>query len=49
MLDKPSVETRNKIRVAGKIGMHILNSTGREGVAQGTTEQRKGHFLMLGV
>ena len=32
-LDKPSVEPHDKIRVAGKPTMHILKSTGREGVA----------------
>ena len=49
MLDKPSVEPHDKIRVAGKTSMHILKSTGREGVGRGTVEQRRGHFLMLGV
>ena len=49
MLDKPSVEPHDKIRVAGKPTMHILKSTGREGVARGTVEQRRGHFLVLGV
>ena len=49
MLDKPSVEPHNKIRVVGNPAMHILKSIGREGVARGTVEQRKGHFLMLGV
>ena len=49
MLDKPSVEPHDKIRVAGKPAMHILKSTRREGVAQGIMEQRRGHFLMLGV
>ena len=33
VLDKPSVEPRNKIRVVGKPSMHILKSTGREGVS----------------
>ena len=33
VLDKPSVEPHNKIRVASKPAMHILKSTGREGVA----------------
>ena len=49
VLDKPSVEPHNKIRVAGKPAMHILKRTGREGVARGTMEQRRGHFLVLGV
>ena len=49
MLDKPSVEPHDKTRVAGKPAMHILKSTRREGVARGTVEQRKGHFLVLGV
>ena len=49
MLDKPSVETHNKIRVAGESDLHILKSPGREGVARGTAEQRKGQFLVLGV
>ena len=49
MLDKPSVEPHNKIRVAGKLAMHILKSTGREGVSQGIVEHRRGHFLVLGV
>ena len=49
MLDKPSVEPHDKIRVAGKPAMHILKSTGREGVALGTVEQRRGHFNVLGV
>ena len=48
-LDKPSVKPHNKIRVAGKSALHILKSTGREGVARGTVEQRRGHFLLLGV
>ena len=34
MLEKPSVEPQNKIRVAGKPTMHILKSTGREGGAE---------------
>ena len=49
MLDKPSVEPHDKIRVVGKPAMHILKSTGREGVSQGNVEQRRGHFLVLGV
>ena len=49
MLDKPGVEPHNKIRVVGEPTLHILMSTGREGVAQGTMDQRRGHFLMLGV
>ena len=49
MLDKPSVEPHNKTRVVGEPAMHIMKSTGREGVAQGIVEQRRGHFLMLGV
>ena len=47
MLNKPSVEPHDNIRVVGKLAMHILKSTGREGVAQGTVEQRMGHFLVL--
>ena len=49
MLDKPSVGPHNKIRVPGKPAMHILKIIGREGVARGTVEQRRGHFLVLGV
>ena len=49
MLDKPSVEPHDKIRVAGKPAIHILKSTGSEGVARGTMEQRRGQFLVLGV
>ena len=49
MLDKPSVEPHDKIRLASKSAMHILKSTGREGVSRGTVEQRRGHFLVLGV
>ena len=49
MLDKPSVEPYNKIRVASEPTMYILKSTKREGVAQGTMEQRRGRFLVLGV
>ena len=49
MLDKPSVEPHNKIRVACEFSLHILKSTGREGVSRGTMEQRRGHFLELGV
>ena len=49
MLDKPSVEPLDKITLAGKPTMHILKSTGREGVGRGTEEQRRGHFLVLGV
>ena len=49
MLDKPSVEPHDKIRVASKLAMHILKSKGREGVSQGTVEQRRGQFLVLGV
>ena len=49
MLDKPSVEPHDNIGVASKLAMHILKSTGREGVAQGTVQQRRGHFLVLGV
>ena len=33
VLDKPSVEPHNKIRVVGEPAMHILKSNGREGVA----------------
>ena len=33
VLDKPSVEPHNKIRVVGEPAMHILKSTGREGIA----------------
>ena len=49
MLDKPGVEPHSKIRVAGEPAIHILKRTGREGVARGTVEQRRGHFLVLGV
>ena len=49
MIDKPGVETHNKIRVVGEPTLYILKSTGREGVARGTVEQRRGHFLVLGV
>ena len=49
MFDKPGVEPHNKIRVVGEPALHILKSTGREGVARGTVEQRRGHFLVLGV
>ena len=38
MLDKPSVEPHNKIRVVGEPAMHILKSTRREGVAGATVE-----------
>ena len=48
-LDKPSVEPHSKIRVAGKSALHILKSIRREGIAQGTVEQRRGYFLVLGV
>ena len=33
VFDKPGVEPHNKIRMVGKPAMHILKSTGREGVA----------------
>ena len=49
MLDKPSVEPHNKIKVDGESALHILKSTGREGATQGTMEHRRGHFLVLGV
>ena len=49
MLDKASVEHHNKIRVASESALHILKSTGREGVSRGTMEKRRGQFLMLGV
>ena len=49
MLDKPGVEPHSKIRVVGEPAMHIMKSIGREGVARGTVEQRRGHFLLLGV
>ena len=49
VLDKPSVEPHNKIRVVGEPAMHILKITGREGVVRGIVEQRRGHFLVLGV
>ena len=49
MLDKPSVEPHDKIRVDSKPIMHIMKSTGREGVARGIVEQRRGHLLVLGV
>ena len=43
------MEPHSKIRVAGESALHILKSTGREGVSRGTVEQRRGHFLVLGV
>ena len=49
MFDKLGVEPHNKIRVDGESNLHILKRTGREGVARGTVEQRRGHFLVLGV
>ena len=49
MLDKLGVELHHKIRVVGEPFMHILKSTGREGVARGIVDQRRGHFLVLGV
>ena len=49
VLDKPSVEPHNNIRVAGEYALHILKRTGREGVSRGAVEQRSGHFLVLGV
>ena len=49
MLDKPSVEPHNKIRVVGESALHNLKSTRREGVSQGTVEHRRGHLLVLGV
>ena len=49
MLEKPSVEPHNKIRVVGKPTMNILKSTGREGVSGATMEQIRGLFLVLGV
>ena len=49
MIDKPSVEPHNKIRVASESSLQILKRTGREGVSRGTVEQRIGHFLVLGV
>ena len=49
MLDKPGVEPHNKIRVVGELALHIRKSTRREGVARGNVEQRRGHFLVLGV
>ena len=49
MLDKCSLEPHDKIRVVGESSMHILKSTGREFVAYGNGEQRRGHFLVLGV
>ena len=33
VLDKPSGEPHNKIRVVGESAMHILKRTGREGVS----------------
>ena len=36
VLDKPSVEPHDKIRLAGEPTIHILKSTGREGVARKT-------------
>ena len=32
-LDKPGAKPHSKIRVAGEPAMHILKSTGREGVS----------------
>ena len=49
MLEKPSVKLHNKIRVVGKPTMHILKSTGREGVTGAIVEQRRALFLVLGV
>ena len=49
MLDKLGVELHNKIRVVGEPALRISKSTGREGVAQGTVEQKMRHFLVLGL
>ena len=49
VLAKTSVEPHNKIIVDVESTFHILKSTGREGVSQGTVEQRREHFLVLGV
>ena len=50
-IDKPSEERSltQKIRVVGEYSMHTLKSTGREGIAQGTVEQRRRCFLVLGL
>ena len=45
VLDKPSVEPHNKIRVVGDSSLHILKSIGREGVARGTMDQRRDTSL----
>ena len=42
-------EPHKKIRVAGESSLHILKSTGREGIARGTMEKIRGCFLVLGV
>ena len=47
MFGKPSVEPHNNIRVASESALCILKSTGREGVARGTMEERRGHFLVF--
>ena len=49
MLDKPTVEPHNKIRVDVESALHILKSTEREGVPRGTMENRRGHFLLMGL
>ena len=49
MIDRPSVDPHNKIRVAGEPSRHILKSIGRESVARGTVEKIKGQILVLGV
>ena len=49
MIDKPSVELDNRTIMAGESALHIPKRTGREDVAQGIVEKRRGHFLVLGV
>ena len=49
VLNKTSVEPHDKISEVSKHAMHIPKSPGREGVARGTMEQRRGNFLVLGV
>ena len=50
-LDKPSAERNlmKKIKVDGESSMHTLKSTRRDGIAQGTVDQRRGCFLAFGV
>ena len=46
--DKPGVEPHNKIRVDGEPTLHILKSTRREGLAQGTVVVEKGTLPCVG-